>query len=34
MLAAAANCRGLAVITRNAGAFRNTGIETANPWTD
>ena len=32
-LAAAAASRGLAVVTRNTGEFRNTGVETANPWT-
>ena len=32
-LAAAAACRGLAVLTRNTSEFRNTGIQTANPWT-
>ncbi len=31
-LAAAAACRGLAVVTRNAGEFRNTGVEVADPW--
>ena len=31
-LAAAAACRGLAVVTRNAGEFRNTGIEVIDPW--
>lgn len=31
-LAAAAACRGLTVVTRNAGEFRNTGVETADPW--
>ncbi len=31
-LAAAAACRGLAVVTRNTGEFRNTGVETADPW--
>ena len=31
-LAAAAATRGLAVITRNTGEFRNTGIETVDPW--
>ena len=31
-LAAAAATRGLAVVTRNAGEFRNTGIETVDPW--
>ena len=32
-LAAAAATRGLAVVTRNAGVFRNTGVETVDPWT-
>ena len=32
-LAAAAATRGLAVVTRNTGEFRNTGVETLNPWT-
>ena len=32
-LAAAAVTRGLAVVTRNTGEFRNTGVETVNPWT-
>ena len=32
-LAAAAARRGLAVATRNAGEFRNTGVEVADPWT-
>ena len=31
-IAAAAVTRGLAVVTRNAGEFRNTGIETVDPW--
>lgn len=31
-LAAAAATRGLAVVTRNAGEFRNTGVETVDPW--
>jgi len=31
-LAAAAATRGLAIVTRNTGEFRNTGIETADPW--
>ena len=31
-LAAAAACRGLAVVTRNAVEFRNTGIEVIDPW--
>ena len=32
-LAASAASRGLAVVTRNAGEFRNTGVTTVNPWT-
>ena len=32
-LAAAAATRGLAVVTRNASEFRNTGVETVDPWT-
>ncbi len=32
-LAAAAASRGLAVVTRNTGEFRNTGVKTVNPWT-
>ena len=32
-LAAAAATRGLAVVTRNAGEFRNTGVKTIDPWT-
>ena len=32
-LAAAAASRGLAVVTRNTGEFRNTGVETVDPWT-
>lgn len=31
-LAAAAASRGLAVVTRNTGEFRNTGVEAINPW--
>ena len=31
-LAAAAACRGVAVVTRNAGEFRNTGVEVIDPW--
>ncbi len=31
-LAAAATTRGLAVLTRNTGEFRNTGVETVDPW--
>ncbi len=33
ILAAAALTRGLAVVTRNEEEFRNTGVETVNPWT-
>ena len=33
-LAAAAATRGLAIVTRNTGEFRNTGVVTVNPWTD
>ena len=32
-LAATAAGRGLAIITRNTGEFRNTGIEAVDPWT-
>ncbi len=32
-LAAAAATRGLAVVTRTAREFRNTGVETVDPWT-
>lgn len=32
-LAAAAATRGLAVMTRNVGEFRNTGADIVNPWT-
>lgn len=32
-LAATAACRGLAIITRNTGEFRNTGVEAVDPWT-
>ena len=32
-LAAAAATRGLAVVTRNTGEFRNTGVEIVDPWT-
>lgn len=32
-LAAATASRGLVIVTRNTGEFRNTGIETVNPWT-
>ena len=31
-LAAAAARRGLAIVTRNTGEFRNTGVETVDPW--
>ena len=31
-LAAAAATRGLAIVTRNTGEFRNTGVETVDPW--
>ncbi len=31
-LAAAAATRGLAVVTRNTGEFRNTGVRTVDPW--
>ena len=31
-LAAAAATRGLAVVTRNTGEFRYTGVETVDPW--
>ena len=31
-LAAAAATRGLAIVTRNTSEFRNTGVETVNPW--
>ena len=31
-LAAVAACRGLTVVTRNAGEFRNTGVEVVDPW--
>ena len=31
-LAAAAATRGLAVVTRNVGEFRNTGVEAVDPW--
>ncbi len=34
MVAAAAATRGLAVVTRNTGEFRNTGVATVNPWTE
>ena len=32
-LAAAAASRGLVVLTRNTGEFRNTGVESVDPWT-
>ena len=32
-LFAAAASRGLAVVTRNVGEFRNTGVTTVDPWT-
>ena len=32
-LAGAAACRGLAIVTQNTGEFRNTGVETVDPWT-
>ena len=32
-LAAAAASRGLAVLTRSTSEFRNTGVETVDPWT-
>ena len=32
-LAAAAACRGLAVVTRNTSEFRYNGVETVDPWT-
>ena len=32
-LVAAAASRGLAVLTRNIGEFRNTGIDAVDPWT-
>ena len=31
-LAAAAATRGLAVVTRNVGEFRHTGVDTVDPW--
>ena len=33
ILAATASTRGLTVLTRNTGEFRNTGVETVDPWT-
>ena len=32
-LAAAAASRSLAIVTRNSGEFRNTGVDTVDPWT-
>ena len=32
-LAAAAATRGLAILTRNTGEFRNTGVDVVDPWT-
>ena len=32
-LAAAAAVRGLIIATRNRAQFRNTGVETVDPWT-
>ncbi len=32
ILAAAAFTRGLVVVARNTGEFRNTGVETVDPW--
>ena len=32
MIAAAAAARGLGVVTRDVGGFRNTGIHAVNPW--
>lgn len=32
-LAGAAASRGLAIVTRNTGEFRNTGVTTVDPWT-
>ena len=34
MLAATAACHGLAIVTRDAAAFRNTGVAVVDPWTD
>lgn len=31
-LAGAAASRGLAIVTRNTGEFRNTGVTTVDPW--
>ena len=31
-LAASAATRGLTIVTRNTGEFRNTGVETVDPW--
>ena len=33
-LAATAAVRGLVIVTRNRAEFRNTGVETVDPWTD
>ncbi len=33
LLAATAASRGLVMVTRNTGEFRNTGVKTVNPWT-
>ena len=33
ILAAAAAGRGLSVVTRNTGEFRNTGVDAVDPWT-
>ncbi len=33
-LAAVAATRGLAVVTRNTGELRNTGVETVDPWAE
>ena len=34
ILVAAASCRGLAIVTRNASEFRNTGVAVVDPWAD
>lgn len=31
-LAATASCRGLSIVTRNTREFRNTGVDTVDPW--
>ncbi len=31
-LAATAICRGLSIVTRNTREFRNTGVDTVDPW--